>query len=263
MRRHRIGLASALLTLSTLAGVAQAAPSAREIMQSSRDIQEKPATRRGNMTMTLVDKNGDHRVRKVTSYSKKYGPDTKSVLFFLEPADVKGTAFLQWGYEEKDKDDDQWIYIPSLKRTRKITSSGKNQSFMGTDFSYDDMSTRSVDDDDHKLVREDTVGDQAVWVIESTPKKLGEDDEYSKVVSYVRKSDYLPAKAEFYDRKGNLEKTLAIQSVTTVNGIPTPQKLEMTTVDTAHKTLLEMDGLEFDKPIDDELFTQRMLEKGP
>ncbi|MBK7978332.1 MAG: outer membrane lipoprotein-sorting protein [Deltaproteobacteria bacterium] len=263
MSRPTLRLVCAATALSLLLGGTAHAISAHDVMQQSQAIQEKPQTRRGNMTMTLVDKSGDKRVRKVTTYTKKYGPDSKSVLFFLEPADVKGTGFLQFGYKAADQDDDQWLYLPALKRTRKITSSNKNQSFMGTDFSYDDMATRDVDDDEHKLLREDTVGDQAVWVIESTPKKLEEDDEYSKAVSYIRKSDYLPAKAEFYDRKGALEKTLMVQAVTVVDGIPTPAKLEMTSADSGHKTLLEMDGLEFDKPLDDELFTQRMLEKGP
>ncbi len=263
MSRPLLRLACAATALSSLLGGTAHAISAHDVMQQSQSIQEKPQTRRGNMTMTLVDKNGDKRVRKVTTYSKKFGPDTKSVLFFLEPADVKGTGFLQFGYKAADQDDDQWLYLPALKRIRKITSSNKNQSFMGTDFSYDDMATRDVDDDEHKLLREDTVGDQAVWVIESTPKKLEEDDEYSKAVSFIRKSDYLPAKVEFYDRKGALEKTLVVQAVTMVDGIPTPLKLEMTSADSGHKTLLEMDGLEFDKPLDDELFTQRVLEKGP
>ncbi len=263
MARSSVRIGTALVALIGLGTGSAHALTAQEIMKQSQSIQEKPVTRRGNMTMTLVDKNGDQRVRKVTTYSKKFGEDTKSVLFFLEPADVKGTGFLQFGYKSTDQDDDQWLYLPALKRIRKITSSNKNQSFMGTDFSYDDMATRDIEEDDHKLLREENVGDQAVWVIESTPKKLEEDDEYSKAVSYIRKSDSLPAKVEFYDRKGAPEKTLVIQAVTVVDGIPTPKKLEMTSLDSQHKTLLEMDGLEFDKPLDDDLFTQRVLEKGP
>ena len=130
---------------------------------------------------------------------------------------------------------------------------------MGTEFTYDDMSTSDVDEDDHKLVEESPQG----WVIESTPKTPDEDDQYSLVKSWIRRSDYLPAKVDFYDKKGKLLKTLTSSDITTIEGIPTPLRLEMANHQNGNRTILEFSDLVYNAGLDDEIFEKRQLEKGP
>ena len=108
---------------------------------------------KGVMQMTLINKRGKMRKRTVLFLSKDYGKDSKSITYFQSPADVKGTGFLSWEYDDPSKDDDRWLYLPALKKTRRISGSSKNDYFMGTDFTYDDLGDRSVDEDNHELLK--------------------------------------------------------------------------------------------------------------
>ena len=109
------------------------------------------------MKMTLINKRGRKRIREVENYSKDYGKDKKSVMVFKQPADVKGTAFLSWDYDDPAKDDDKWLYMPAMKKVRRISGSSTNEYFMGTDFTYDDMGDRNVDEDIHTLLGNEVV----------------------------------------------------------------------------------------------------------
>jgi outer membrane lipoprotein-sorting protein len=122
------------------------------------------------MEMTLIDKQGNNRVRKMKSYTMDKGEDTQSVIFFMSPADVRNTAFLTYDYDDSSKDDDQWLYLPALKKTKRIASSDKSSSFMGSDFTYSDMTSREIDDYTYRIAKETTVRDHKVWVMESIPK---------------------------------------------------------------------------------------------
>lgn len=127
-------------------------------------------TRYAQMELTLVKKNGSKRERKVESWSMDISNDTKMVMFFTYPGDVKGTGYLTWDYDQIGKDDDKWLYLPAMKKTRRINgASTKTDYFMGTDFTYDDMGDRNVDEDDHKLLRTETHDGKMCWVVEATP----------------------------------------------------------------------------------------------
>jgi hypothetical protein len=123
------------------------------------------------------------------SYSKDYGKDKKTIMFLQQPADVKGTGFLTSDYNDESKTNDRWLYLPAMKKTRRISgTSAKKEYFMGSDFTYDDMGNRDVDSDNHKLLKEETVNGQSCRVIESTPKES--DGLYSKNISWIRKDNY-------------------------------------------------------------------------
>ena len=107
------------------------------------------------LTMTLTNKSGQTRVRKIQQYTKDLGDTEKSIMFFLSPADVKNTSFMNWSYDS-DKSDDQWIYLPALKKIKRISSDSKNDYFMGSDFTYDDLGDRKLDADNHKFIKEET-----------------------------------------------------------------------------------------------------------
>jgi outer membrane lipoprotein-sorting protein len=119
------------------------------------------------MKMVLFDKNGNTRVRDLKTFTKDKGEDTLKLLFFLTPADVKNTAFLTYDYEDSSKDDDQWLYLPELQKVKRIASSDKSSSFMGSDFTYSDMTSRNVEDYTYKIMKEPMVKGHKTWQIHS------------------------------------------------------------------------------------------------
>ena len=155
--------------------------SGREIMTlvyDRADGEDRTAT----ITMTLVNRRGSQRVRTVQSFSKDYGPDRKSVMVFQEPADVRGTAYLAWDYEDAGREDDKWLYIPSIRKARRISGASRNEYFMGTDFTYDDMGRRAVDKDTHTLL-----GGRTTGVLEVRPSWSSRTGDGSPRVSCARR----------------------------------------------------------------------------
>lgn len=254
---HLILLAPALI-LNGL--VANAQPTGREIMLRA---DEKPdgETRKSVMTMELVNKRGSKRVRTMQSYSLDVGKDTKSIMFFQEPADVKGSGFLTWDYNLEEKDDDRWLYLPAMKKTRRISgSSAKKEYFMGSDFTYDDMGNRSVDADEHVLLREENLDGFPCYVVESTPKD--EDALYSRTVGWIRKDNYIAQKVMFYDRMGTLMKELQVADVEQIDGIWTATRMTMVNHQRNHRTVISIESMVYDTPMDGSQFTVNALEKG-
>ncbi|MEA1973387.1 MAG: outer membrane lipoprotein-sorting protein, partial [Candidatus Cloacimonadota bacterium] len=110
-----------------------------------------------DLTMSLINSRGDERVREIKQYLKDFGKMEKKIMFFVAPADVYNTSFMNWSYDEDGKDDDQWIYLPALKRVKRISSDSKSDYFMGSDFTYDDLGDRQPTADTHKLLREEAI----------------------------------------------------------------------------------------------------------
>jgi len=215
--------------------------------------------RRGVLTMTLINKSGGKRVRAITSYSKDYGNDKKSVMVFRQPADVKGTAFLSWEYDNPAKDDDKWLYMPAMKKVRRISGASKNEYFMGSDFTYDDMGDRNVDEDVHKLLGEEAVESHMCWKVESIP--VDRDDIYARKVVWVSKSANLVIKAEYYDKDGLL-KVYRVLDFSRIGGFWTVKHSEMQNVVRQHKTVLQFSSMQYDTGIDDAFFRVSAIERG-
>lgn len=213
----------------------------------------------GQLTMTLTNRNGEQRVRKLQQYIKSYGGDEKKVMFFLAPADVRGTSFMNWSYTD-GRDDDQWIYLPALKRTKRISSDSKSESFMGSDFTYDDLGDRHPSEDKHKLLSEETIDGKECYVVESTPKD--DDYAYSKIVSWIIKDNYMGAKREFYDEDGKLLKTLTVKKYEKVDGFWTILETEMKNVQKNHKTEMKFENIQFNQGIPDNKFSERGMTLG-
>ncbi len=224
------------------------------------DARPKPKSSKQTTTMTLIDKRGKERVRSVIGYTKDFGDVEKTVMVFQKPADVKGVGFLSYSYDALGKDDDSWLFMPALKKSRRISGSKKNDNFMGTDFTYDDMGSRNIEEDEHKLLKEETVNGNACWVVESTPKKKG--SAYSKFVSWIRKDIFVAEKVEFYDKKGKLEKVLTNSGFEKINGIWIVKKMEMNNIQKKHKTIIKLDNIELNCTIKDSYFTVASLERG-
>jgi len=232
----------------------------RSIMQKVKDRPDGN-TRYSEMTMKLINKRGSERVRKVKSYSMDIGKDKKTIMFFQYPGDVKGTGFLTWDYDKIGKDDDKWLYLPAMKKTRRISgSSAKKDYFMGTDFTYDDMGSRNVDEDSHKLLREEEVQGHKCWVVESKSKDSR--DIYSKKVSWIRKDCLVALKVEYYDRLNKLHRVLSLSNIVKVDGFWIARKLHMANKQTNHQTIITIDNPKYNMGMTENQFTVSNLEKG-
>lgn len=233
---------------------------------SGRDIavkvDERPDgdDRQSTLEMTLINKRGKKRVRVISSYYKDYGKDSKAIMFFESPSDVKGTGFLQFEYDDSAKDDDRWLYLPALKRVRRISGSSKNEYFMGSDFTYDDLGGRSVDEDEHTLLREEEVDGQKCWVVESVSKDSGY--MYSKVVRWIRQDALMDIKIEFYDRQAALMKVLTVSDLRLKDGFWTAFSMEMDNLQEEHKTLLKFNDVTYNADLSDSIFRVSTLERG-
>lgn len=262
------GLTGLLLGLALMPGPmwGQDDPRAREIMQkvSDRDDGDNATA---EMEMVLIDKRKKQRVRKIRSFSRDVGKDTQSIMFFLTPADVKNTGFLTYDYDESGKDDDQWLFLPALRKTKRIASDDKSGSFMGSDFNYSDMSSPDLEEYDYSLVKEDKVGGVATWVIKSVPRsreimdKIG----YGESLAWVRQDNYVVIRGIRKVYKSRKVRYFQIKKLEQIDGIWVAVEMQMTTKQgktTLHTTRLKQRSVRFNQDLSADMFTVRRLEKG-
>ncbi len=259
MQNFKIQWIIFLATILSIPAIAQDY-SGRDIMQMVKDRPDGE-TRKSEMSMKLINKRGRERLRKVESYSMDIGKDKKTIMFFLYPGDVQGTGFLTWDYDDLARDDDKWLYLPAMKKTRRISgSSAKKDYFMGTDFTYDDMGSRNVDEDEHKLLGEENLEGHDCWIVESRPKDKR--DIYSRKKSWIRKDCLVALKVEYYDKMDKLHRVLKLSDIKQIDGFWSAQTLHMANVQKNHQTFLEISKLVYDIPLDESHFTVSRLEKG-
>jgi len=217
-----------------------------------------------SLEMTLINKQGKQRVRKVTSYRKDYGEDNKTVMFFLEPADVKGTGFLSWNYDGESKDDDQWLYLPALKKVRRISSSKKADYFMGTDFTYSDMGNREIEDYTYKHLDPEVIDGIECYHLERLPKdkEVMKSTGYGRTEIWVHPDIWMMVKAVFYDKKLKLLKELSTSDIEQIDGIWTVKTMKMNNVQKKHQTIFKFSDIKYNSALDDDIFSQRRLTKG-
>jgi len=245
-----------------------AEPTARELLDRARQLNEtsrKWSDRVQHLKLAIIDRRGGERKRDLVIYFKKYPEDrNRTLLFFETPPEIKGVGFLQWA--DPHGKDAQWLYLPELKRTRQISGGAKRESFVGTDFSYDDLAITSQITDwteadaKTKLLREETVDGQPCYVIEFTPD--GKDVGYGKIIVWLTRDDLVIVKFEMYDKQGRLEKVLALSNIRNVGNVPTAYQMEMNNVQDNSRTVVEFTEVRYDTGLDDDRFTQRALEHG-
>lgn len=216
-----------------------------------------------DVSMALVSKSGKKQKRKLTMLRLNTEKvSQKLFLYFHEPQDVRGTAFLVWKYPVKD--DDRWLFIPALNMVRRVAAQDSQSSFVGSDFTYEDISGRDVDMDTHKFIKEiedfDGKKGQNVFVVESMPKGKAE---YKKKNSYVDEKTYLPLKEEYMDAQGKVYKVFSAEEIKIVDGVPTITKRVMENVKTGHKTEVEFTEVSYPQDLPEELFTEKSLKKPP
>lgn len=183
--------------------------SGKQIVEKMRDRQTSD-TLIMQVKMTITDKRGDQRIRSIVNRMKDAPAGGKTVVTFLKPDDVKGTKFLV--IEHKKGDDEQMLYMPALKKVRRITSKQRSGKFMGTDFSYADLQSHDPEKGTHKRLEDQNLDGNDCYQIQSTPNDP-EDYNYSKIKYWVRKDNDIPVKAEFYDMAGALLKVLTVTKI--------------------------------------------------
>ena len=257
-------LIAGLITALTLPAAAWAL-TAIEIMDKNFVV-GKYADSTSDTTMTLTNKSGQQRVRKTFGTSKldANGIDNKRMTRFLEPTDVKGTVSLL--VEHSDKDDDIWIYLPSVKKVRRLISSNKKDSFVGTDFSYGDVIGHKVKEWNHTIVKEEDVDGKPCYVIESTPKdaNVKTNTGYSKRIGWIQKDNFVTVKAMSYDEAGELLKEAKYshwKEVDTVKHKWQAGILEAKNLQTGHSTVITIDQFKVNNGVKDDFFTTRYMEQ--
>lgn len=230
----------------------------KEIAVKVHDVSESKTTHSA-IAMKLVDKNGKVDSRMIEEFGMKNGDLSSTVMVFKSPASVKNTRFLK--KENDGSADDKWIYLPALKRVRRVASSDGSKSFMGTDFTYDDMETRDVERDIHTLLKEESIDGNECYVVKGQAKDKN-DSQYSYRVSWIRKDNFVPIKVELYDKSEALLKVMVVKKLDNIDGYWTPLEVEMENIQSGHKTVLSIKKIEFDKGVNPKVFSQNFLSSG-
>ena len=217
-------------------------------------------------TMTIMDSKGRERVRKIAQVTKLYdeGDTEKKLIRFLAPADVKGTGLLTFDYKEQD--DDMWLYMPALRKTRRIISSEKAKSFMGSEFSYADITPPTLDDFGYKKSGEQEVSGTLCWKIEMIPldDDIADENGFSRKISFIGKADFVIRKAIYYDLDGELLKELEVKEIRELdakNHKFRPIHMVMVNKQNDRKSILKVDKIQFSPNVKDAYFTTRYLER--
>lgn len=248
----------AALTISSSGAYSQSAKEISESASNAIDMKSMEMT----ATLTIVDSKGRERIKKTSTAMRKFGNTTKTIMKFTSPADVKGTSLLIFDYE--DKADDMWIYMPALRKTRRIVSSEKGKSFMGSEFTNADMSKPNMDDFDYKILSTETYDGKECWKIETLCKDEDIEDEngYSKSISWVEKSTNLCHKIEFYDIDGELHKIQKIKKYEKQkNGQYFAFYMEKENVQNGRKSIMTINKFQENSSLPESTFSPTMLSK--
>ncbi|MDR0597402.1 MAG: outer membrane lipoprotein-sorting protein [Treponema sp.] len=247
------------VALIVIAALARAQDGA-DIIRAARDrIRSDTMSSRSRMVITA--KNGSLSERVIDQYSKDGdGGRSRSVIVFQSPATVRGTRFLT--IDNPSGSSDQWIFLPGIGKVRRIAASESGGSFMGTDFSYDDMSVMDRDPelDDHSILREEELEGAPCYVVQSLPRD--KNFSYSKSISWIDKAVYRVYRREMYNRRGALEKTMEMSGYRDVQGRDTPMETKVSTPAAGTFTTIYMDIVKYDDPIPEGVFTTAYLETG-
>ena len=237
------------------------AQTAKEISNKAIDAVDFKAMEM-TLTLKIYDAKGRERIRQISNASKKFGEINKTIMKFTAPADVKGTAILI--YDNKNKDDDMWIYMPALHKTRRIVSGEKGKSFMSSEFTNADMSKPNMNDFDYKILSSETYNGHSCWKIETSCKDEDIEDEngYSRRIAWIEKETYLCHKIEFYDLSGDLHKIQTIEQYKAQsNGKYFAFYMKMENKQNGRKSVIIINKFQIGSTLTENIFTPAMLEK--
>ncbi|MBI2059451.1 MAG: outer membrane lipoprotein-sorting protein [Nitrospirae bacterium] len=220
---------------------------------------EFPDNMSATIKMVLRDKEGNERLREFQIKRRGQGDDGDAVIRFVAPPEVEGTAFLM--KKEKDKDAEIYMFIPELKRTRRIAGAESNRSFVGSDFSYSDIQLSHFSKGTHRNLRSEAIDGADCHVVESSIPKT-EDEPYDRIVAWIRKDNFLPVQVLFYSGSDQPKKKFTIQKFEKQGQTLVVTDSTMQTVQKGHTTQMQLRDLKLGAPLKDSEFTLRALERG-
>ncbi|MDT8449650.1 MAG: outer membrane lipoprotein-sorting protein [Wenzhouxiangellaceae bacterium] len=251
-----------------VAGLAMAQPPVEEIVhRANRAAYYQGKDGRAQVQMTITDSQGRKRERRMIILRRdsaetdaladhSYWSEQQYYVYFQRPSDLNRTVFMV--HKHLDSDDDRWLYLPSLDLVRRIAATDKRNSFVGSDFFYEDVSGRNIDLDTHELV--DTT--DVYYVVKSTPKNP-ENVEFAWYESYIHKESFIPVRISFYKTDGTKYREASALKVETISGYPTVTRSRMASLETGSNTVMEYLSVEYDIGLPKDIFTERYLRKAP
>ena len=269
-----------IFTLSILLGstIFSFAQDARQIMQKvlDRDDGTTEISRVKLSTCRVVKKGKKYvcaenpRIKIMDMVRKDYGPnekDHKIVTIIIEPSSEKGIGFLQYDYEKKGKDTDQWLYLSALGKVKRIVSGNENEpktgSFFGSEFTYEDMESLHIDDYSYKVLGSENYKKHDCWIIESIPgKERAKKSNYSKYMDWVDKKRFMALKSILFNRQGKKIKKIYNTKIETIDNILVPRKIIVFNLESKRKTTLSYEKIAINKTVNDDFLTQRTLTDG-
>jgi outer membrane lipoprotein-sorting protein len=211
--------------------------------------------------MSIVNSRGKVRSREFTMLrlDAEEGGKQYYYTYFRQPHDVSRLTFTV--HKMPFATDNRWLYVPAVDLIKRIAADDKTASFVGSDFSYEDVSGRHWTEDNHTLLREETLGDRPVYVVESVPKEPYSG--FARKVSYIDREHFLPLKEEYYDKKGVLARVFTAQTVQVIDGTPTATVRKMQDVKKGQHTIVEFSGVAYNIGVEEDIFTERYLKNPP
>lgn len=219
---------------------------------------------KARVRMELVQAGGGTRTRVLTMVRRDEteGGNQKYFMYFHEPGDVRRLSFLIWKYP--DRDDDRWLYVPAVDLVRRIAASDRRSSFVGSDFTYEDVSGRDVGDDTHRLLGKEKVGEREAYRVESVPRAPVE---YTRKQAWIDAENFLPLKEEYYDVQGEKYRRFTADQIESIHAgeatYPTVTKRTMANLKSGHRTVVTLESIAYDLGLSDSDFQERSLRRPP
>lgn len=261
MRILQVGLLtlSSMLIISAPALAGEAEDKGMQISKESKDRDLGWTDSQAEMEMLLKNQHGETSTRQMRIKSmEQHNDGDKSLTIFDSPRDVKGTAFLSFSHPTAN--DEQWLYLPALKRVKRISSRNKSGSFMGSEFSFEDLTSFEIEKYDYKYLRDENINGMDCFVVEQFPK-----DKYSgykRRIVWIDKTEYRTIKTDFYDRKNSLLKTLTFADYNKYEEKHwRASKLEMVNHQSGKSTLLTWKNYQFKKGLNEKDFNKNALKR--
>ncbi len=241
-------------------------PSGDEIAEKINTRDEGLAVAR-NLKMEMIDRHGKLRVRETRAFRKYIGDEKRTAIFYLEPKNIKDTAFLTYDYADKTKDDDQWLYLPAMRKVRRISASDRGDYFLGTDLSFEDikLETRvSIKDYTRETIGEDEVDGFHCYVVEerAVDTEIAEELGHLRRESCVDDKLWIVRRSKFWDLQNNLLKTTYFKNISMVDGILTAHEIAVENHKTGHRTRFIFSDVSYNEEVSDQVFTQNAMKRG-
>ncbi len=213
---------------------------------------------RATVKMTITDSQKRVREREFTilRLDQEDGGRQMFFVYFKKPNDVKGMVFMV--HKHIDRDDDRWLYLPALDLVKRIAASDKRTSFVGSDFFYEDVSGRGLNEDKHKLI-ETT---DKYYILENRPKDP-DSVEFSSYKIWINRQNYIPVKAEYKDKEGQLYRRVTALEIKDISGFPSVTKSRVENLASGSSTVSEFSRIKYNIGLKDKLFSERYLRRPP